>query len=685
MTSNNITDTKQQLSSPLSFKLDGEFVKPYILKNPKFGFNGLGELVFYRTYSRPKADGNKEAWWETIRRVVEGCYSIQKDYIISKTLTWDEKMAQLSAQEMYDRMFRMKFLPPGRGLWSMGSGITSHKGLFAALNNCGFCSTVDIDKDGAEPFCFLMDMSMLGVGVGFDSKGAGKIIIKRPIKSDRNIYIIPDTREGWVESLRLQLTSYFNGTETVTFDYSIIRPEGKPLRTFGGISSGPGPLIEMHKTIDEILNNAIKSVNDRCPITITIINDIMNLIGRCVISGNLRRSAEISFGPHDSDEFIKLKDYKTNPQRSSWGWTANNSIYAEIGMDYKKISDQIAVNGEPGLAWLSNMQAYSRMGETADYKDSRAMGGNPCLEQTLEPWELCCLVEMFPTRCKDYDDYIRTIKFAYLYAKTVTLCSTHWPKTNAVLMRNRRIGCSISGIAQFEASYGIHTLKRYLEDGYKTVQHWDKVYSDWFCIPRSIKTTSIKPSGSVSLVAGVTPSIHYPISRFYIRRINIGNTDSLLPLFKEAGYKVEISAYNPTTTSVVEFPIDSGVGIRSQNEVTMWEQVTLAIFMQRYYSDNQVSATITFKPEEGKDICHALKFAQYSLKGISFLPYLDPSNSPYPQMPYQKISEEEYHTMIKNVKTVDYSNINGFSQMIEEKFCDGDTCSAEQLLAKIKI
>ena len=164
-----------------------------------------------RTYSRIKKNGKNERWWETIQRVVEGTYSMQKNWIDSHQLGWNPWQAQASAQEMYARIFSMKFLPPGRGLWAMGTLITEEKGLYAALNNCAFVSTSTLKDDYAKPFCFLMDASMLGVGVGFDVKGAGEILIKG-VNRDRNeeIYMIPDTREGWVDSLRLLLESYLS-------------------------------------------------------------------------------------------------------------------------------------------------------------------------------------------------------------------------------------------------------------------------------------------------------------------------------------------------------------------------------------------------------------------------------------------------------------------------------------------
>ena len=653
-----------------NFTLSPAFVEKFKNKKAPFGFNGLGELVYMRTYSRIKENGKNEMWWETVQRVVEGTYSMQKKWIESHQLGWNPWQAQKSAQDMYERIFTMKFLPPGRGLWAMGTAITEEKNLFAALNNCAFVSTKTIKEDYSKPFCFLMDASMLGVGVGFDTKGAGEIIVKGIADRDETIYEIPDTREGWVESLKLLLESYFHGTAPVEFDYSKIRPAGLPIKGFGGVSSGHEPLMEVHEDIRKVLEK-----NSGEPITVTTIVDIMNLIGKCVVAGNVRRTAEIVFGDPTSEEYLDLKNYKVNPDRETFGWTSNNSVFAELGMDYTEAAKRIVDNGEPGFAWLENMRKYSRMKNGGDNKDHRAMGGNPCLEQTLESYELCCLVETFPNNHDSFEDYARTLKYAYLYAKTVTLGKTHWPETNRVMLRNRRIGCSVSGIAQFITNKGLGTLKNWLNDGYDVIQDWDKVYSDWFAIPKSIKTTSVKPSGTVSLLAGATPGLHYPESRFYIRRIRLGINSELIPPLERAGYKIEPAFGSEETTMVVEVPVDVGEGIRTVSELSLWEQFSLAAFMQRHWADNQVSCTVTFDPEkEGPQLPNVLNYFQYHLKGISCLPRHD--YGAYRQMPYEEITEDEYKDQLSGLKKLSFKKVKG-NEAIVEKFCDGDACEIE--------
>jgi len=161
-------------SSHSKFRLSPRFVDKWRAVPPPFGFNGLGEFVYHTRYARMKADGSKEKWHETVERVVNGTYNMQKRWIEAHDLGWNAWRAQRSAQEMYERIWAMKFLPPGRGLWAMGSPLTEERHVFAALNNCAFVSTAQLREDGASrPFTFLMDAAMLGVGVGFDTDGAG--------------------------------------------------------------------------------------------------------------------------------------------------------------------------------------------------------------------------------------------------------------------------------------------------------------------------------------------------------------------------------------------------------------------------------------------------------------------------------------------------------------------------------
>ena len=647
------------------FKLTDNFISKYIDQTPPFGFNGLGEFIYMRTYSRIKEDGKNEQWYETVQRVVEGIYNIQKEHIDRGNLGWNAMKSQKSAQEMYDLIFNIKFLPSGRALWALGTDVINKKRLVEALYNCSFVSTENIKEDISLPFAYAMDMLMCGVGVGFDVRGAETVAIKEQSEKKEK-YVIPDSREGWVESICKIILSFF-GYPTPIFDYSLIRPKGVPIKTFGGISSGSKPLKNLHNSIQKILFNCQnKELSQRN------IVDIFNLIGKTVVSGNVRRSAEIALG-YNNEEFLNLKNYKINPERKSFGWTSNNSIMVDVGSNYSEIAERIKDNAEPGLIWIDNMRRFGRMRELeSNNKDFRIMGSNPCGEIGLESYELCNLTEVFPDRNDSKEEFLRTLKYAYLFAKSVTLIETSWIETNRVMMRNRRLGVSVTGVSQFVASKGIDELKEWLKVGYNTLREYDNIYSDWFAIPRSIKLTTVKPSGTVSLLGGATPGVHYPESTYYIRRVRIANNSSLLKVLRKAGYKIEPAYGQEDSTVIIEFPIFIGENVKTQEDVSMWEQLAQASFMQKYWADNAVSVTITFDPKkEGKDLERALDFYQYQLKGISFLPRI--SEGAYKQMPYQKITQNEYEDMVKKLRPINFSKIE-LTKAIGEKYCTNDQC-----------
>jgi len=654
------------LVSDNKFKLTEAFIEKYKERIPPFGFNGLGEFVYMRTYSRIKDDGKNEQWWETIRRVVEGIYNIQREHIDHGNLGWNAMKAQKSAQEMYDLIFNIKFLPSGRALWALGSRLISEKRLVEALYNCSFISTENLKENPSLPFEYAMDMLMCGVGVGFDTRGAGTVTIKSQSEHKEN-FIIPDSREGWVEATKKVIMSFF-GQPTPILDYTEIRPEGSPIRTFGGTSSGYKPLKELHDNITNVFKDRSET-----KITQRDIVDVFNFIAKTVVAGNVRRSAEIALGNND-DEFLNLKNYKLNPERESFGWASNNSILAEVGMDYSKIAERIQDNAEPGLLWIENMRRYGRMRELeANNIDFRIMGSNPCNEIGLESSELCNLSEVFPLRHSSEEDFIRTLKYAYLFTKSVTLMETHWVDTNRVMMRNRRLGISVTGIAQFIAEKGVNELKNWLKSGYDTLKNYDNIYSDWFAIPKSIKLSTVKPSGTLSLLGGATPGVHYPESNYYIRRVRLGNLSPLVQVLINSGYNVEPAFGQEDSTSVVDFPVFVGDKVRTQEDVSMWEQLAQASFMQKYWADNAVSVTVSFDPKtEGKDIERALDFYQYQLKGVSFLPRTP--GGAYRQMPYEKISKEQYEEMIKNLKPLDFSTMTQGSKAEVEKYCSNDVC-----------
>lgn len=662
-----------------SFKLAEEFVSAYRSKKVPWGYtdaagNSLGEITFLRTYSRLKEDGTKETWTDVCERVVNGMYSLQKDHAKAQRLPWSDSKAASSAKEAFDRLWNLKWTPPGRGLWMMGTPLVNVHRNSAALQNCSFVSTGSMTKlDPAKPFAFLMEASMLGVGVGFDDKGADKDFTIYDPQPDTDPILIPDTREGWVESTTLLINSYLKPDQkSPVFDYSVIRPAGTPIKTFGGTAAGAEPLIKLHEHIRRIFGGRVGQ-----KLTRTDIADLGNLIGVCVVSGNVRRSAELLMGRIDDKEFLNLKNYEANPDRASWAWMSNNSVEVGVGTDLSSIIDGISRNGEPGVIWMDVTRKYGRLADPENNKDWRASGYNPCAEQSLESYECCTLVETYLNRHENIEDYKRTLKFAYLYAKTVTLIPTHWEETNAIMQRNRRIGTSMSGVANFADNRGLPVLREWMDQGYQTVQAYDKSYSEWLGIRESIKTTTVKPSGTVSILAGESPGVHWtPGGKYFLRTMRFSKTDPMLELFKMAMYRVEDAQSDPQNTAVVYFPIKSEAK-RSETEVSIYEKMALAATAQRYWSDNSVSVTISFDPEkEAEQIGTALHMYDGQLKTVSFLPM---DNGSYPQMPYTHSNEKEYEEGTMTLFPIDFTGIyQGLGlDAIGEAYCTTDACEVK--------
>lgn len=665
------------MSTYLSFKLRESFVDGYRDKEVPWGYvdahgTSVSEITYLRTYSRIKDDGNKETWVDTCERVINGMYSIQKDHASKNNLPFNDNKAHRSAEEAFDRMFNLKWTPPGRGIWTLGTELINRYGIAAAAQNCAFISTGDMARNNpGEPFAWVLNASTLGIGCGFDTEGSKKNIEIREPSETTETFVIPDTREGWAESTRLLINAYLAGGKDYEFDYSEIRPEGSPIRTFGGTASGPAPLIKLHENIRELLGSRVGSVLDSLLIT-----DLMNMIGVCVVSGNVRRSAEIAVGNIDDDNFVNAKDFDRFPYRATHGWMSNNTVKVNVGDDLSGIVEGIKLNGEPGVLWLDTARNYGRLKDAPDYKDHRVKGVNPCAEQMLESGEMCTLAETYINRHDSLEDYQRTLKFAFLYGKTVTLMDLgpEWSKTNAIMQRNRRIGLSMSGIANFADNRGLPELRRWMDQGYETVRRYDEKYSEWLCVRESIRVTTVKPSGTVSLLAGESPGVHWaPGGRYYNRGIVFSKTDPMVQLFRDAGYDVQESAYTPETSVFIQFPIKSNAR-RSEKDVSIYEKIALAATAQENWSDNAVSVTVSFDAkEEAEEVPKVLSMYDGKLKTVSFLPMGD---AVYPQQPYQELTQEKYEAIEGTCLPVDLSSIYGGNALDAEgeSYCTTDRC-----------
>lgn len=377
------------------FVLDPAIIDKLYSMTPKFGYNGFGELVYYRTYSRKicatcrttdiRYDGveescancgidfpiGQETWNDTVRRVTEGTFSIRKDWYVKNRIGWDESFWQHYAMSFAISMFNLNWLPPGRGLWAQGTPFVYNRGSMA-LQNCGNKHLTDNLGFDIEWFA---DALMCGVGVGFLPIRNNQFKVYNPTSNYE--YVIPDSREGWAYSLKILINSYIKkGLNKIRFIYDKIRGPGQPIRGFGGISSGPEPLRLLHDQVRQFFDMyQTHSWYD----SVLLKADIANCVGCCIVSGNVRRSAELLAG--EMDDVINLKNYEMYPYRESHAWMANNSVLMKSDSDFERlgeIAQRVVVNAEPGIINLRNLP-FGRIGKPMNgLKNDSATNFNPC-------------------------------------------------------------------------------------------------------------------------------------------------------------------------------------------------------------------------------------------------------------------------------------------------------------------
>ena len=684
-----------------TFTLDPIFLHTFRELPYSFGYpdSQFGEIVFYRTYSRIKPDGTQEDWYDTIQRVIEGVMTIRKWWFEVHQLPWDDARMQRRAQRMAVTALQMRWLPAGRSLWSMGTDYVYERGS-VSLWNCAAVSFHDVPKV-AELF---MNFLMSGIGAAFDYGKQQSPFLPDLERTDW--YVIPDTREGWSYSIRRLLESYFRpDAPTVQFDYSQLRPRGAPIRGFGGTASGPSPLQLLHERTRLHCENYYHGKSNWT----MFITDLANCIGDCVVAGNVRRSAELAMGSPRDDTFLDLKDYDKYPERVTWGHLSNNACYMETKEDFARIPaivERLKRRGEPGFYNAVNVHRYARYGDMS-YGEDKANLCNPCGEIPLETsgpgeevgGELCCLSEVYPLRCRSKKEFLEAVEDATFFCSTVVLYPTFSSGTNTIIARNRRIGVSLSGVADWADKYTLTKVIRWMKDGYRAVREENALLANEAGVPCSIRVTTSQPSGTKSQLVGCSPGVHFNLYRYALRRIRIAADSPLTPLLIAANYPFEPQldilplheargrtlfekywSYCPSndlvpvqtlTTLVFEVPIHNPDCARAQDEICIWEQLALGATVQREWADNSVSQTITFKPEtEADQLEQAIAQFIPVLKTMSFLPQ---TKDVYAQAPYEKLTKEEYDARIRVLMPIDWAAFRG-SDGQDERYCTSDKC-----------
>lgn len=642
--------TLMENSIYLSELLPDSFLNEYKNVKPQWGYHGLGEIVYKRTYSRIKEDGTNEEWWETVARCINGAQKIGADY------------SKKEARDLYDLIFNLKCNFAGRMLWQLGTTTVDRFGGNSLLNCWGVCIR-DI-KD----FCFIFENLMLGGGVGFSIRKEDVHDLPR-VKEDVRIlhektndadFIVPDSREGWVKLIKKVFKSHFFTGKSFTYSTLLVRSNGESIRGFGGKASGPSALIKGVGLISDVISTRegkkLRSID---------VLDICNIIGMIVVAGNVRRSAEIAVGDPDDYLYLRAKRWDKG-SIPNWRSNSNNTIYAD---SYEHISDTVwrgyEGNGEPyGFFNLPLAQKYGRL---QDRSKDRCEIINPCAEILLESYECCNLSEIYLNNIETKSELKKCAKLLYKTQKAICTLPFIHEETENIVKKNMRIGVGVTGICQ-----SINKLS-WLEECYDDLKKFDKEWSAKKGYPESIRLTTVKPSGTLSLLSGSTPGVHPAYANYYIRRLSLSSDDVLVNALRDSNYPIEykrrLDKTEDHSTVIVEFPCCINGDAIIAEDMTAINQLELVKKMQSVWSDNSVSVTVYYHIEELDEIKDWMKKNyESSLKTVSFLLH---ANHGFDQAPYEVITKEEYEKRSSKLK--DIKNVSS-GDVLSELECAGGAC-----------
>ena len=624
--------------------------------NPEFiPWGEVGYATFKRTYARPIKDRTEE-WEETVDRVIEAC---------NKQLKCEFNEAD--QKDIKRMMMQLKGTVAGRFLWQLGTKTVDRLGL-PSLQNCAF-TVVD---EPVRPFTWAFEMLMLGSGVGFNiqrehvyqlPKIRRKVTVKH-VEDAGADFIVPDSREGWTELLKRVLEASFVTGQGFTYDTSLVRPAGTPIKGFGGTASGPGDLIWGMTEINRILNE--RSGNRLKPIDCL---DIMNIIGKIVVAGNVRRSAQIAIGDHDDIEYLRAKRWDLGGI-PNWRAMSNNSVACDdVSTLPEEFWEGYKGNGEPyGLINLSSSRRMGRTGET-QYPDPDVMGYNPCAEQSLAPFETCCLAEIYLPNIETERELKNVATLLYRINKHSLAIKCAVPETEDIVHKNMRMGIGVTGYLQ-----ATEEQRSWLSSVYTHLRAYDQEYSRLCGFPTSIKITTVKPSGTLSLLAGVTPGAHPGYSQYYIRRIRMAADSELVGVCRDNGYHIEyVRNFDGTedhSTVVVSFPCSFPEGTTFADDMSAVDQLEVIKRLQAEWSDNSVSVTIYYRKEELDAIKAWLNDNYVDVKSVSFLLH---NEHGFDQAPMEEITYEQWKEMMESVTPItSLKQLN--MEDIDIADCEGGAC-----------
>lgn len=669
--------------------LSPEFLKKYEGVDP-FP-SEIGKFTYMRTYSRYlHEEGRRETWLETVARAV--------DYNITLG-----KASKKEAEKLFDNIFNLRQFPSGRTLWIGGTEIAHEYPM--ANYNCAF--TI---MDSIESFRDLFYILMIGSGGGFRvlKEDAEKLPefrtdielvfaypyqISKPNRreytsmihenNNRVLIEVGDSKEGWTQAVefyfKLMSEKSYRNVKTIEFDFANVRPKGEVLMRFGGFASGSEPLKELFSTAHSIIK---KSDGKLKPIDVV---DINNKMGEVIVVGGVRRTSEMAgIGVDDNDSigmkndlYVKVGDEWVLNESLKHRQLSNNSIYYYEKPSRDKLNEHLKMmrnSGEPG--WVN-----------AEYGQKRRPnfnGVNPCGEILLDSKGMCNLTELNVMAFVvggfiNIPELFEAQRMSARMGMRMTLPSLEIHEWDKVAKRDNLIGCSLTGWQDMvnATDMSIDTQRDLLRTLKLVTDEECKRYAKELGITPPVLSTTIKPSGTLSLLPTVSSGIHYSHSEYYIRRIRVSADDPLAKAMIDKGmkWKPEVGQNaEDCRTIVFEFPVKSPSG-RTKSDVSAIEQLENYIMFMEEYVDHNVSITVHVRDHEWDEVEEFVWENWDKIMAVSFIPHND---SFYELLPYETITEAEYNKAMDEIIQIDYTTLflddTGKDFDVSESNCDSGIC-----------
>ena len=641
--------------------------------------NKASEFVFVRTYARWLEDeGRRETWVETVDRYIEFIESHVGDRVPQKVF-----------RKAKEAILNMRAMPSMRAMWAAGPAGDATN---VALYNCAFAVI-----DSIESFAECLYILMCGTGFGFSVQN--KYIEKLPevptlTAEGAGTFIIPDSKEGWADSIKKLMQALYAGKD-LSMDYNLLRLKGARLKTFGGRSSGPAPLLALHEFIRHVFEKAqgrkLKSIE--CL-------DILNKIAEIVVVGGVRRSSQISFSDLSDQEMAQAKVWPFPMHRSM---SNNSAIYEEKPGAVKFLEEwALLAKSGTGERGISNIEgARKRAPERRDAK--KIMGSNPCHEIMLRDCQFCNLSEVVARPGDDLDDILKKIETA-VWLGAIQSTFTKFPYLRRKWRRNceeeRLLGVSITGQMDNAKLFTDDALDAMLKKALKICAKACKILD----INMSVAITCTKPSGTVSQLVNSSSGLHPRFSKHYIRRYRISSIDPLFrmlvdqkfPIFPENGQREEdwkkaqegdqgiCTIYekgkrwtkDKVNTWVVSFPVESPKKSVTKEQVTALQQLEHYKKIQSRWCEHSASCTIYVKPQEWFEVGNWVYNNWKYITGVSFLPF---DGGEYEQAPYEEIDKSKFEQLVKELPDIDYSQLSKYEKEdnttgAKTMACTGNSC-----------